>query len=90
MEVHVYRNRADDHRTASELHFCVACLGWYGVPHMGSHCQQGIVAAWRSNHCACAWCRSWNDKPVQGTYGFFTEAEEWQPPLTSESKPDKL
>ena len=78
MRVHVYRNRPDDRRTKSELHFCLACEGWYGVPHDDSHCQQR-VARLPVHNCACRFCREYAGRPVEGDYGFWTEAKRWQP-----------
>lgn len=93
MKVHVYRNRRDDRRLRSELHFCIPCGGWYGVPHDNSHCQQRKTAVWgfTISACACRFCREESGRPVEGSYGFFTEATRWQPqvpltPSTSRSK----
>lgn len=81
MRVHVYRNRPDDKRSRGELHFCSACNGWYGVPHSDSHCSTEGTAAWGSTRsaCACRYCCEATGRPVQGRYGFFTEAKRWQP-----------
>lgn len=78
MIVHVYRNRPDDRRTRTDLHFCHACGGWYGVPHAMSHCQtQGIAG--RPGQCACRFCCEADGRPIQGRYGLVTKAKAWQP-----------
>lgn len=77
--VHVYRNRPDDDRLRDSLVFCDACGGWYGVPHDGSHCQSGGTAKFLPSQCACAFCRRSVGRRIEGTFGFFTTAKEWQP-----------
>jgi hypothetical protein len=78
--VHVYRNRDDDDRPREEMHFCEPCNGWYGVPHTMSHCQRRMPAGFgEAAQCACAFCRIAHRTPVEGRYGFFTDALEWQP-----------
>ena len=76
----VYRNRPDDRRRPSEMHFCSHCNGWYGVSHDNSHCQQDRALDYGARDCACRFCREAYNKPVTGDFGFFTAAEEWQPP----------
>lgn len=79
MLVHVYRNRPDDQRGPDELHYCTACHGWYGIPHDDSHCQDGVLPV-DNRACACALCREFNGKPIEGGFGFKTNQPEWQPP----------
>jgi len=86
-EVHVYRNRPDDQRTPADMCFCVACNGWYGVPHTASHCQKGEALIWRPSDCACRFCCAVSGRPYTGTFGFTTTATEWQPP-TPECVPE--
>jgi hypothetical protein len=82
MQVHVYRNRDDDHRTKRDLYFCWACKGWYGVPHVGYHCQtgSGFLHSYR-DQCACRVCCERETRPVEGRFGFFTNARRWQPKI---------
>lgn len=77
--MHVYRNREDDRRTRSELHYCSACDGWYGVPHDRSHCQEGGGPGWKPETCACRVCCEFVGRPIEGPFGFFTSAQRWQP-----------
>lgn len=79
MRVHIYRNRQDDHRTKSELHFCIPCGGWYGVPHEFSHCQERVSAHLGADMCACRFCCEQTGRPVEGPFGFFSSAKRWQP-----------
>ena len=80
MRVHVYRNRPNDLRPRSELTFCETCGGWYGVPHTGSHCQQGVPNVPSGEQgCACRSCREATGQPIEGRYGFFSNAKGWQP-----------
>jgi hypothetical protein len=79
ISVHVYRNRRDDVRGREALHFCRSCGGWYGVPHTGSHCQRGATDTWAVTRCACRFCREAAGLPVEGSFGFTTSEQEWQP-----------
>src|SRR6478735_11389822 len=79
----VYRNRPDDRRRPSEMHFCSHCNGWYGVSHEYSHYHKDTAATW-ARDCACRFCREAMNQPVTGRYGFFTAAEEWKPPQQGE------
>lgn len=79
VEVHVYRNRSDDNRSADELYYCDACTGWYGVQHDTNHCQSGGKANWRPQQCACRFCCEATGRPIQGGYGLITRARRWQP-----------
>lgn len=78
MKVFVYRNRSDDLRTRSELVFCEPCGGWYGVPHDMSHCQQQMPET-KPRQCACRFCRETSGLPVEGSFGFWSSAQRWQP-----------
>lgn len=74
--VHIYRNRPDDIRPRGQMHFCRKCGGWYGVPHDNNHCQRGTYASgWRSESCACRFCREKAGRPVEGDYGVFHRSE---------------
>jgi hypothetical protein len=67
----IYRNRSDDDRTPEQLHLCLSCGGYYGVPHTNSHCQKGETARWRPQDCACRFCREAMCWPIQGRFGVF-------------------
>lgn len=83
MRVHVYRNRQDDDRTRDELQYCYWCGGWYGVSHVGCHCNKRSIATFNPKDCACRFCCQYTGRPIQGRYGFFTISSEWQPNYSS-------
>ena len=51
--------------------YCEACDGYYGVPHIGNHCQDGQPSKYRPEQCACRPCCEASGRPIQGAYGLL-------------------